>query len=301
MNFLSERFTYHSRSEWEELIRTGAILVNSCSSAAEQELFRNDVVEYQIPAHVEPAVDLQVEQVYEDSALLVLDKPAHLPCHPAGKYFQNTIWGILKERGFEKVHFINRLDRETSGLLVIAKDADSAKKCRQQWASHQVIKKYNVFVEGLFPGKLIASGRIIPDELSEIRKTLKFEIAGKAECETSIFVSTEFRLLEQYEGISLLEAVPKTGRTHQIRATLCGLGFPVIGDKMYGVDETLFLRFIANELSEQDKAKLRLDRQTLHAAELHFRHPLSDELLHFYAPLPSDMRNLISKAALQGL
>ena len=98
-------------------------------------------------------------------------------------------------------------------------------------------------------------------------------------------------------GLSLVEAVPMTGRTHQIRATLCSSGYPVVGDKIYGVDDTLFLRFIADQLTAEDHRRLRLSRQALHAADLTIRHPRSEEILRLTAPLPSDITSLATAMA----
>ena len=96
-------------------------------------------------------------------------------------------------------------------------------------------------------------------------------------------------------SISQLEAIPETGRSHQIRATLSSMGYPLVGDKLYGVDERLFLRFIEGDLNDKDRKRLRLPRQALHAAELHIRHPETAKPLQLSAPLPDDMLRLMGR------
>ena len=106
---------------------------------------------------------------------------------------------------------------------------------------------------------------------------------------------TFFRRMGDHEGISMVEAVPRTGRLHQIRATLHSIGFPVVGDKLYGPDPALFERFCTDMLSEADRHRLRMKRQALHAAHLEFRHPQGGRHLHFEAPLPADMLAIMGR------
>ena len=99
---------------------------------------------------------------------------------------------------------------------------------------------------------------------------------------------TDFRCLKRKNGLSLVECMPETGRLHQIRATLCSLGYPLAGDKMYGPDETIFLRFIEDRMTPDDRALLRMERQALHASELEFRSPFDQSRCVFTAPVPAD-------------
>jgi 23S rRNA pseudouridine955/2504/2580 synthase/23S rRNA pseudouridine1911/1915/1917 synthase len=226
----------------------------------------------------------------------VINKPGNLPCHPGGRYFRNTLWHLLKTETTEKsFFFVNRIDRETSGIVLVAKTAAAAKNCQQQFQSGLVRKVYLVVVEGDFPSGLVcAEGFLLKDETSLIRKKQRFTPvdSGSGISGESRRCFTRFHLIDRRQGKSLVSAFPVTGRLHQIRATLSSLGYPVAGDKIYGVDETLFLRFIENRLTEEDRNRLCLRRQALHAESLELTHPVDGQRLHFKAEMPRDMSRI---------
>jgi len=298
IELLTSRFTYHDREEWLELIRQERALVNGRPAGPERVLAPGDELEYLVPLVPEPTVNAEFAVVFEDDLLLVVDKPPNLPCHPAGRFFANTLWALLRQQpGRERIEFVNRLDRETSGLVLIAKTAGAAAGCREQFARRTVDKRYLAIVEGEFPERLHATGVLTSDAASPIRKKLRFVPVedGAGETIGEKRVETGFRLASRHDGLSLVEAKPETGRTHQIRASLAGLGFPIVGDKLYGIDEALFLRFCDGRLTEEDRRRLRLDRQALHAAALTLRHPGTREPVSFSAPTPPDMAALLTK------
>ncbi len=224
LNFLCRRFTYHHRDQWEGLIGCEKVLINGRPCVAETILESGDSLEYLQPEREEPPVNKNYSIIFEDRALLVINKPGNLPCHPGGRYFRNTLWGLLKTRpAGEPFFFVNRIDRETSGIVLLAKTAAAAKKCQRQFQSGTVRKIYVVVVEGDFPsGRLCAEGWLSRDETSPIRKKQRFfpmgselDIPGQSQrC------LTRFRLIDKFRGRSLVSAFPETGRLHQIRATL---------------------------------------------------------------------------------
>lgn len=268
LDYLAARFTYHSREEWGRLVSGGRILINGTPASADCVICGGEEMRYLPEPRKEPDVSWNVGKIFEDDDYLVLDKPANLPCHPAGIFFDNTLWAALKEGRLDGIpvidefYFVNRLDRETSGIVLIAKNKHAA-HARLVGAQ----KKYHVLVEGNFPETLDANGYLGIDASSQIGKKRCFRFEPFSNAQT---VRTIFYKVKEKDGLSLLEATLLTGRTHQIRATLCSLGFPVVGDKLYGVDETIFLRFINGELTDDDKRRLRLPFQALHAFSLSF-------------------------------
>lgn len=298
LGLLTRRFDYRTESQWIELVEAGRLLVNGVPASVDAVLAARDHLEFVVPDRAEPSVRTDFRVVHEDASLLVVDKPPDLPCHPAGRFFNHTLWALLRrQRPTETLQFVNRLDRETSGIVLLAKTAEAAKACRAAFSGTGVTKTYLVLVEGEFPGTLNAEGYLETDESSQVRKKRRFvrcdDPAGATFGPGQTWALTEFRCLQRARDLSLLEAGLRTGRTHQIRATLCSLGFPVVGDKLYGVDETAFLRFIAGVLTAEDHAALRLPRQALHATELRLPHPVSREPMRFRSPVPADMAALV--------
>jgi len=298
LDYLAARFTYHSRRSWQDLIGSKKVLLNGRSVNPDTLLANGDHLEYTASGGTEPKINPDFSICFEDGDLLVIDKPGNLPCHPAGRYFNNTLWALVqKELNITRPFFINRIDRETSGIVLIAKTADMARACCRQFEAGQVRKRYLALVEGVFPKAPVhASGILACDTKSPVRK--KRHLFNDAAADKKPFKGKYYSTLLQRKkkcgALSLVEALPETGRCHQIRASLYCLGFPVVGDKIYGVDDTLFLRFISDTLTFNDKNRLRLERQALHAAELDMAHPRTGRPVLFEAPLPRDMKALLT-------
>lgn len=285
--FLAGRFTYRSLEEWRERIRTGEILLNGILAEPDQRLELHDSVEYFPGDLPEPEADLNYRIAYEDETLMVIDKPGNLCVHPSGPFFRHTLWHLLSTR-FGEIHLVNRLDRETSGLLIVAKNSAAAAKLgRRGWP---VRKEYLALVSGRFEQEVDAAGFLVPDTESVVRKKRRF-VAGERPPAGAVHPESARTLLapeEIGERFSLVRATPVTGRLHQIRATLFSLGFPLVGDKLYGVDERFFLKLRSGELTEADREKLILPRQALHSTLLEFRHPVSGETITVKSPFPEE-------------
>jgi len=293
-DFMAARFSYHDRAGWCDRIGAGTVTLNEKPCAPETPLRTGDRLSYEPDCRPEPPVDFNIGIVSDDDDLLLVNKSGNLPCHPGGRYFNHTLWAWLKkERGLADFTFVNRIDRETSGLVVIAKNEAASLNCRKQFSGRKVTKRYQALVEAKeFPAEITAVGWMTADTASAIRKKRKFIQGGAARPETldAESAETKFRLIKQCGDIALIEAEPHTGRLHQIRATLLALGFPIVGDKLYGVDETLFLRFCKDTLTDADRARLRMERQALHASGLSFRHPKFGRPVTIELDLPDDMQ-----------
>ena len=236
--------------------------------------------------------------VYEDHRFLVIDKPANLLVHPTGPGGPDTLWDELKRvLAFEivngaRVSFVNRLDRETSGLILVAKAAEAARQLGLRIAQHRVRKTYTAIVFG-WPAEetyvvdqpLLRQGTVLPTKI-----WLKQAVHSDG-----YPALTSFRVLNRFENqqqqFALVEAEPNTGRTHQIRVHLAYLRYPIVGDKIYGPDENCYLEFIESDWTPALEAKLLLPRQALHASALSFEF---DGTFSFTSPLPPDMENFLA-------
>ncbi len=222
---------------------------------------------------IDPPVSWDIRWVYEDTQMIIIDKPADLPVHSSGSYVHHALDVMLRKyRPGNTIHLVSRLDRETSGLCLIAKNPSAARTLGYLPKR----KVYHVLVEGDFPaGRICAVGsirRINEPPVYSLRRLENMELRTELGELPDLFnvAATWFEKISEgpWPGTSLLKAELVTGRTHQIRASLCSMGYPVVGDKVYGHDPEAFLRFREDALTEEDKRRLRLPNQALRAVEL---------------------------------
>lgn len=294
LEYLSSRFAYHTSEEWLQKISDGEIALDSQLVSDPSTLLANNMLMEYFPGNlVEPTVRKDYRIVYEDEYLLVIDKPGNLPVHPAGPYFAHTLWALLEDDDFGKVHFVNRLDRETSGLLIAARQGKTAGVLSKSFEAME--KCYTVLVHGTFEQERNVKGYLFTDPDSPIRKKQKFVLSENEVCGKAAFAETFFSPLQNNKKFTLLQARLRTGRMHQIRATLHGLGYPVAGDKLYGLNEQFYRRFALASLSGEDRKALILDRQALHCSKLSFIHPESGKTLAFESETPEEIIKLLEE------
>ncbi len=231
-------------------------------------LSRDDIVSSEGVVPVELPLDI----LYEDDDVIALNKPPFMPTHPSHEHQSDTLANALayyfESKGIPFIfRAVNRLDRDTSGVVLVAKNKNSAFVLARQIAEFNVIKKYIAIVEGeiLSSGKVEGSIRRIED--GKMRRGVFPD--GQ-------FALTEYEVLGVKNGLSALLVSPKTGRTHQIRVHMSYIGHPILGDTLYG----------------DENGSKHIDRQALHAYSLTFSLPSNNEIITVTAPLPSDMASI---------
>ncbi|MDR2845393.1 MAG: RluA family pseudouridine synthase [Puniceicoccales bacterium] len=222
--------------------------------------------------------------VEEDDDFIVLNKPAGIVCHPSKDGPWSSIIGAVKAwKQQETLHLVSRLDRETSGILLIAKNRPAARLSQMAMEFRQVSKTYLTLLQGELAAPVLVDEPIARDLASPV--AVKRHVARTADAQTAV---TFFEPLHSQNGYTLVRVTPHTGRTHQIRVHAQWLGFPVVGDKLYGPDERLYLDFVETGWGVRHTAMLAMSRQALHAARLEFKGEQFQRT--FTAPLAEDMQ-----------
>jgi 23S rRNA pseudouridine1911/1915/1917 synthase len=230
---------------------------------------------------IDPA-DFRGWILHEDDQLLVVDKPALIVCHPSKAGPASSLVGAARiHTGLDTMHLIFRLDRETSGVMVLAKTAATAARLQKAVQRRRVKKSYLA----VLTGELAAPVTVDQPLGDDIGSQVFIKTAVTAEGRPSV---THFKPLSVAGGFTLAEIAPETGRKHQIRAHARWLGLPIVGDKIYGPDDLLYLDFIDHGWTAALAARLLLPRQALHCAEIDLR-PAGLEFI-FKAPLQADLR-----------
>lgn len=245
----------------------------------------------------ETPVPTDIPILYEDEHLMVVDKPAGLPVHPTARYHKNTLIMLLQAaRPGEFLSLGHRLDRETSGVLIVSKTATCDRALKWDLSEREEIeKRYMAITWGRpDPGDLATEFRI--DRSMELDATSRYKVKMcVSDSPTALTAATRFAILGESCSRSgrlyaKVQCDLETGRQHQIRVHLASLGTPIVGDKLYGPDESMFARSADGELTPEDDVLMELPRHALHAARIALAHPVTRRPLEADAPLPADMR-----------
>ena len=272
-----------SRSYIQKCIKEGQVLVNDSPCKANYRLRVDDEVAFQIPEAVEPSVEAEnipLSVLYEDEDVLVVDKPKGMVVHPAPGHYSGTLVNAVLYHckghlsginGVLRPGIVHRIDRDTTGSLIVCKNDLSHREIAGQLGAHSLNRSYRAIVHGMIKeeeGTVCAPiGR---DEKDRKRMAVN-EKNGKE-------AVTHYRVLQRFRAFTYIECRLETGRTHQIRVHMTSIGHPLLGDEIYGPRKTAF----------------RLEGQTLHAYCLGFIHPVNREYIEVKAPLPAYFSHLLT-------
>lgn len=273
-----------SRTYLQQLITEGRLLVDGQVRRAAFKMTPGQVVTLSLPPTEDfelEAQDIPLDIIFEDDDILLINKPAGMVVHPAPGHPRDTLVNAVLHhapsisiQGSNRPGIIHRLDKDTSGVMVIAKSNRAQMSLAEQWQERSVIKRYTTLVAG-----------VVEEDSATIDAPIGRNAVNRQQMTTTRSgreAITHFTVVERFEDTTLLDVQIETGRTHQIRVHLAFIGFPVVGDALYG-----------NKVSARIAERLGVQRQFLHASSLGIRVPSSNEHRTFDAPLPAEMAEVL--------
>jgi 23S rRNA pseudouridine1911/1915/1917 synthase len=312
-HYLSRIFPNFSRALFQKAIEQQSILVNGIAVKTSRRLRINDRISVRLPEASDrtlPPEDLPLNIIFEDEYLVVLNKPPGMIVHPGKGNYRGTLAGALQFHfdrlsdmaGKLRPGIVHRLDRDTSGILVIAKDNQVHHRLSGQFERREVTKEYFALTQGVFDLDRDEISTYIRVNPQKREKMVVAEPVGNARP-----AQTFYEVVKRYQGFTSVRLFPKTGRTHQLRVHMQHLGHPVVADRLYGGGANLSLSQLlarsgrdrmqpapAGVIGDESADTPLIDRQALHARRLAFCHPQSGKPLEFEAPLPDDILRTLS-------
>jgi 23S rRNA pseudouridine1911/1915/1917 synthase len=286
---LAELFSDYSRSKLQTWVKAGRVQVNGKILKPKDKLEGGETIALDAEAEVvvtSEAEDIPLDIVYEDDSILIVNKPAGLVVHPAAGNWSGTLLNALlnHEPNLEtlpRAGIVHRIDKETSGLLMVAKTLQAHNSLTQQLQDRDIHREYLAITRG----RMTAGGTV--DEPIGRHPTDRKRYAVRESGKEAV---THYRVVKRFTRHTFIQVKLETGRTHQIRVHMAHIRFPLLGDQVYGG------RFqMPPDCSEQLEKELRsFKRQALHAAKLGLQHPVTDEYLEWEQPLPEDMSRLLA-------
>jgi len=283
-HFLKQRIRRLSRTKICTIIESQVRLAGGRKPSPAMSVRAGDTIHIDRPAPIEPEVPRDFAILASDAHFLAIDKPAGLPMHTTAKFWKNTLVALLRERyPEERLQICHRIDRETSGVLLVARTREAASFLKRAFAARTVKKTYLALVHGIPspPAGVIDA----PMGLLDTRTHIKMGVISEGSP-----ALTRYRVERAFAHHALVEAAPETGRQHQIRVHLAHLGHPIVGDKLYGASEQAFMDYCDSGLTPELLDLFDgLPRHALHAARLVFPHPETKEMITVESPLPDDL------------
>ncbi len=303
--FLTAQLEGSSRAKVQKYIEDGRVIVNGHTVRASYKILPNDNIVVSIPTSAPPErvvpEDIHLNIIYEDGYLIVVNKPAGMVTHPGHGNWSGTLANALLfhcnrlstlNDPFVRPGIVHRLDKDTSGLIVAAKDDATHASLARQFADRTIEREYRALVWGKLSKRRGLIESIIARSKSDRKKFAVVE-AEDADAGVGKFAATEYEVLKEFKFLSLVRLKLRTGRTHQIRVHLSHIGNPVFGDPTYH-GRRINYGEMTPRFRQQVTALLKvMARQALHAKTLGFVHPATKERLHFDSDLPEDFSEVL--------
>jgi 23S rRNA pseudouridine1911/1915/1917 synthase len=296
--YLTNLIENATRSKVQKLIEAGFVTVSGKIVKPGYSIKPGDVIDASHPITPRPEraepEEIPLDIIFEDEYLIVVNKPAGMVAHPAYANYTGTLVNALLHHSSKlsnvnepgRPGIVHRIDKNTSGLLVVAKDDWTHSRLAYQFSKHSIEREYQAIVWGIFKEpKGEISFNIIRSK-SDRKKFAASEVEGKS-------ALTYYEVLEEFEFLSLLKLNLKTGRTHQIRVHLSAINHPVFGDETYGGTKIVYGSSLPKMKSRVENLLKIIPRQALHAKTLGFEHPHTKEFMRFDSALPEDMKELL--------
>jgi 23S rRNA pseudouridine1911/1915/1917 synthase len=298
--YLVSVFPDYSRSVVQRVIDAGGVEVNGKAGKASYKVRHGDQIRIQVPEPSHPlpvAEPIPLEILYQDEFLALVNKPPDMVVHPAKGHWSGTLVNALRYHfgelsgvnGDYRAGIVHRLDRDTSGVILIAKEEQTHRDLSMLFERRQIFKEYAALTQGVLDRDSdYIEGRIGHHKLDRV----KMAVTDDEDDEDAKDACTYYEVAERFRGFTFVRCQPRTGRTHQIRVHLASIGCPVLADKVYSGRDRLHLADLVPGLAEGEDVPL-LTRQALHAHRLRFRHPRRGQVLDIQAPLPSEFEHTL--------
>lgn len=302
-HYLSRLFPNHSRASLQRAIQGEHVRVNGLCVRASRRLRVNDRIDVQLPdgddSRIRPE-NIPIEVIYEDESLVVVNKGAGMVVHPGRGTYSGTLASALQYHfdslsdvaGRHRPGIVHRLDRDTSGVILVAKDNQVHQQISRQFEQREVKKEYRAIVQGI-PELASDFIRTHVRVHSRVREKMTVCAPGGKSREAVTFYRTQ----EELGNWALMELHPHTGRTHQLRVHMLHIGTPIIADQLYTSRPAFTMADL--DPSAGDAGTILISRQALHAFRLTIRHPVSGKKMQFEAPLPTDMQQTLDALRLR--